>query len=61
MKPKSKQSKKSLDESHEVLAPGSSVIKSIEHSSIIEEPGRREVAVRNSDLAKFSTKAERQT
>ena len=60
-KPKSKRSKKSLDGLYEVLAPGSSVIKFNEHTSIIKDSGRREVTIRNSDLAKFGTKAERQT
>ena len=60
-KPKSKRSKKSLDGLYEVLAPGSSVIKSNEHNSIIKEPRRREVTIRSSDLAKFGTETERQT
>ena len=34
---------------------------SIEHTSIIKEPGRREVTIRNSDLAKFVTVSERET
>ena len=44
-----------------VLAPGSSVIKTNENTSVIKEPGKREVTIRNSDLAKFGTKAERNT
>ena len=60
-KPKKKRSKKSLDGLYEVLAPGSSVIKSDAYMSIIKEPGKREVTIRNSDLANFGTKAERQT
>ena len=56
-KPKSKRSKKSLDGLYEVLAPVSSVIKSNEHTSIIKEPGRREVTVRNSNLDKFVKKS----
>ena len=60
-KPKSKRSKKSLDGVSEVLAPGSSVIKTDAYTSIIKEPGKREVTIRNSDSAKFGTKAERQT
>ena len=60
-KPKSKRSKKSLDGLYEVLAPGSSVIKADAYTSIIKEPGKREVTIRNFDLAKFGTKAERQT
>ena len=30
-------------------------------TSVIKEPGKRAVTIRNSDLAKFGTKAERQT
>ena len=60
-KPRTKRSKKSLDELYEVLAPGSSVVKTDSYTSIIKEPGKREVTIRNSDLAEFGTKAERQT
>ena len=60
-KPKNKRSKKSLFGLYEVLAPGSSVIKTDIFTSVIKEPGKREVTFRNSDLAKFGTKAERQT
>ena len=60
-KPKSKRSKKSLDGLYEVLAPGSSVINTDAFIFAIKEPGKREVTIRNSDLAKFGTKAERQT
>ena len=60
-KPKIKRSKKSLDGLYEVLAPGSSVLKTDTYFSVIEEPGKRDVTIRNSDLAKFGTKAERQT
>ena len=60
-KPKSKRSKKNLDGFCEVLAPGSSVIKSDAYTSIIKEQRKREVTRRNSDLAKFGTKAENQT
>ena len=60
-KPKSKRSKKSLDGLYEVLAPRSSVIKSDAYTSITKEPGKLEVTIRNSDLAKFGTKAEKQT
>ena len=59
--PKDKRSKKSLDGLYEVLAPGSSVIKSNAYTSIKKEPWKREVTIRNSALAKFGTKAERQT
>ena len=60
-KPKSKRSKESLDGLCEVLAPISSVIKSNEHFSIIKEPGRRQVTVSSSDLAKLGTKPEKQS
>ena len=60
-KPQIKRSKKSLDGLYDVLAPGSSVIKTTENTSVIKEPGKREVTIRNSDLAKFGTKAERET
>ena len=60
-KPQIKRSKKSLDGLYDVLAPGSSVFKTTENTSVIKEPGKREVTIRNSDLAKFGTKAERET
>ena len=60
-RPRIKRSKKSLDGLYDVLAPGSSVIKTNENTSVIKEPGKREVTIRNSDLAKFGTKAERNT
>ena len=60
-KSRTKRSKKSLDGLYEVLAPASSVVKTDAYTSVIKEPGKREVTIRNSDLAKFGTKAERQT
>ena len=60
-KPRTKRSKKSLDRLYEVLAPGSSVVKTDSYTSVIKEPGKRELTIRNSDLAKFGTKAERKT
>ena len=60
-KPGTKRSKKSLDGLYDVLAPGSSVVKTDAHTSVQKEAGKREVTIRNSDLAKFGTKAERQT
>ena len=60
-KPKSKTSKKNLDGLRDVLAPGSPVIKSDAYTSMKKEPRKRKVTIRNSDLAKFGTKAERQT
>ena len=53
--------KKNLDGLYEVLAPGSSVFKSNDYTSMIIEPVKREVTTRNSELAKFGTKAEKQT
>ena len=60
-RPRTKRAKKSLDGLYDVLAPGSSVIKTTENTSVIKEPGNKEVTIRNSDLAKFGTKAERNT
>ena len=60
-KSKSKRSKKNLDRLYEVLSAGSSLMKSNEQTSTIKEPGGRKVTIRNSDLAKFGTKTERQT
>ena len=53
--------KKNLDGLYEVLAPGSTVCKVSPTTSVIEEPNRKEVRVRNSDIAKFGTRAERDT
>ena len=39
----------------------SSVVKTANFTSVIEEPGTKDVTIRNSDLAKFGTKAKRQT
>ena len=44
---------------YEVLKPGSFVTKSSPTTTIINEPGRSPVKVRDSDLAKFGTKIER--
>ena len=59
-KPKTKRSKKTLDGFYEVLAPGSSVVKTDADTSVIKEPGKREVTIRYSDLVKFGTTAEQQ-
>ena len=50
-----------LDGFYEVLAPGSTVGKVSPTTSIIKEPKRPEVRVRNSDIAKFGTKHDRNT
>ena len=56
-----KRSKKNLDGLYEVLAPGSVVQKTDQYASVIREPGKMEVTVRNSDIAKFGTREERKT
>ena len=48
-KPKTKWSKKSVHGNYEALAPGSSVVKTDAYTSVIIEPGKREVTIRNSD------------
>ena len=53
-----KRSKKNLDGLYEVLAPGSVVQKTDQYTSVIREPGKMEVTVRNSDIAKFGTREE---
>ena len=53
--------KKNLDCVYEVLAPGSTVRKISPTASVVKEPNRQEVRVRNSDIAKFGTKNERDT
>ena len=56
-----KRSKKNLDGLYEVLAPGSVVQKTDQYTSVIREPGKVEVTVRNSDIVKFGTREERKT
>ena len=53
--------KKNLDGLYEVLAPGSTVCKISPTTSVVKEPYKQEVRVRNSDIAKFGTRAERET
>ena len=53
--------KKKLNGLYEVLAPGSTVCKVSPTTSVIKEPNRQEVRVGNSDIAKFGTRAERDT
>ena len=57
----SQRQKKNLDGLYEVLAPGSTVCKISPTTSVIKEPYKQEVRVRNSDIAKFGTRAERET
>ena len=52
---------KNLDGLYEVLAPGSTVCKISPTTSVIKEIYKQEVRVRNSDIAKFGTRAERET
>ena len=59
--PQKKRAKRQLAGLYEVLKPGSFVTKSSKTTTIINEPGRAPVKVRDSDLAKFGTKAERST
>ena len=59
--PNKKRAKSQLAGLYEVLKPGSFVTKSSPTTTIINEPGRSPVKVRDSDLAKFGTKAERST
>ena len=59
--PNKKRAKRQLAGLYEVLKPGSFVTKSSPTTTINNEPGRSTVKVRDSDLAKFGTKAERST
>ena len=56
-----RQSKKNLDGLYEVLFPGPVLQKTDQYTSIIREPGKLEVTLRNSDIAKISTRDERKT
>ena len=56
-----RRSKKNPDGLYEVLAPGSVVQKTDQYTSVIREPGKVEVTVRNSDIAKFGTRDETKT
>ena len=57
----SQRQKKNLDVLYKDLAPGSTVGKISPTTSVIKEPNRQEERVRNSDIAKFGTKNERDT
>ena len=59
--PQRKRAKRQLAGLYEVLKPGFFVTKSSPTTTIINEPGRAPVKVRDGDLAKFGTKAERST
>ena len=53
--------KKDLDRLYEVLVPGSTVLKISPTTRVKKETNRPEVRVRNSDIAKFGTRNERDT
>ena len=57
----SQRQKKNLDGLYEVLVPGSPFGKVSPTTSIIKEPNRPEVWVRNADIAKIGTRNERDT
>ena len=59
--PNKKRAKRQLAGLYEVLKPGSFVTNSSPTTTIINKPGRSPVKVRDSDLAKFGTKAEKST
>ena len=60
-RPRTIRSKKNLDGLYDVLAPGSSMVKTDKFTSVIKETGKRDATIRISDLPKFGIKAERQT
>ena len=45
----------------ETLTPGSTVVRTSPKTTAIKEPGVSEIKVRNSDIAKFGTRTERNT
>ena len=55
----SKRSKGDLRGLWETLAPGSTVVRTSPTTAVIKEPGVPDVRVRNSDIVKFGTRAER--
>ena len=50
----SKRFKRDLRGLWETLAPGSTVVRTSDTTTVIREPGFPEVSVRNSDIAKYS-------
>ena len=56
-----KRSKRDLRGLWETLATGSTVVRTSDTTTVIKEPGVPEVCVRNGDIAKFCTRAERNT
>ena len=57
----SKSFKRDLRGLWETLAPDSTVVRTSDMTTVIREPGVPEVSVRNSDIAQFGTRAERNT
>ena len=57
----SKRSKRDLRGLWETLVPGSTVVRTSPTTTVTKEPGDPEVRVRNNDIAKFGTCAERNT
>ena len=57
----SKRSKKDLRDLWKTLAPGSTVVRTSDTTTVVKETGVPEVSVRNSDIANFGTRAERNT
>ena len=57
----SKRSKRDLRGLWETLASGSTVARTLPTATVIKEPGVPEVRVRNNDIAKLGTRAERNT
>ena len=53
--------KKNLDGLYEVLATGSVVQKTDQYTSVIRKPGKLEVTIQNSNIAKIGTRDERKT
>ena len=56
-----KRSKRDLRGLWETLAPGSTVVRTSNTTTVIKEPGVPEVSVRNSDIAKFGTRVHLRT
>ena len=56
-----KRPKRDLRGLWETLAPGSTVVRTSNTTTVIKEPGVPEVSVRNSSIAKFGIRAERNT
>ena len=57
----SKRSKRDLRGLWETLAPGSTVVRTSDTTTVFKEPGVPEESVRNSDIATFGTRVERNT